>query len=171
MAFTVEDGTGLLDSNAYIDVAFLDDYWTTRGVTLVGSSTVKQQGIVRATDFVEKRFRTKFKGRRLVYGQALSFPRDALYDADDVLVEGVPKRFGYAIAEYTTRAITSITTEVLQPDPTVDHAGVVVASKKKIGPIEIQVEYDGAGAPPLRVYPAADAYLAEYLWAAGSDRA
>jgi hypothetical protein len=77
MAFVVEDGTGLPNSNALISPAFYREYHTSRGRTISGSVTdVQIQGwVVRATDYITKRFGTRFAGSRTLTSQSLPFPR------------------------------------------------------------------------------------------------
>lgn len=77
MAFVVENGTGLANSNALISAAFYREYHTSRGRTIDISVTDAQiQGwIVRATDYIVKRFGTRFMGSRTQSTQALPFPR------------------------------------------------------------------------------------------------
>lgn len=63
MAFIVEDGSGIVNANALASEAFVDAYFTDRGIaTWTGASTVKQQAITKATDYVKKRFGLLFNG-------------------------------------------------------------------------------------------------------------
>lgn len=163
MAFTVEDGTGLEDSNALISVAFADSYFTDRGgntVWTASSTPQKQAAIVQATDYVCGRF--TFKGDKYSDEQALEFPR--LYcDSDDAQM---PIGMQKAVAEYAVRARTA----PLAADPTVDATGgTVIAKKEKVGPLEESTEYSQTAA--LRVftpYPAADMLLRGLLSSSGN---
>ena len=91
MTFTVEDETGLEDANAYITIDEFEAYWDDRGYN---SSAVsdgnKQIAIIKATDYIENRFRECFKGVPEFTIQALSFPRLCLYDKAGRLVSGLP---------------------------------------------------------------------------------
>lgn len=166
MAFTLEDGTGLAGANAYISAAEFDAYWTDRGFDTSALSTAqKQVAIIKATDYIENRYRTRFKGSREFELQALSFPRVRLYDEDGRKVEGLPTKLKQATAEYAKRALTA----ELAPDPTTDARGQKVTRfKEKIGPLEEETQYSEAGsASSFKPYPAADKLLQEYVTASG----
>lgn len=64
MAFVVEDGTGIASANAYITVQQFKDYHADRGNTLTGGSGDQQKAIVKATDYIDKRFGRRFKGTK-----------------------------------------------------------------------------------------------------------
>lgn len=158
MAFTVEDGTGLVNSNALIDVAFADAYFADRGIaTWTGdTSTVKQPAIIRATDYLCNRF--AFLGEKYKDEQALAFPRVniPLYPAD-LNVAVMPVKMKQAVAEYALRALT----KTLAPDPVVDSTGgKVIEKREKLGPLEEQTKYaEGVANSLLTPYPAADMLL------------
>lgn len=154
MAFVLEDGTGLSNSNALIDVAFADTYFGDRGIVAWtgDDATVKQPAIVRATDYICKRF--KFLGDKYLETQALEFPR-VYDDADD---PQMPVKMQQAVAEYALRALTG----ELAPDPTTDDTGGRVLEKfEKVGPLEERTRYSEgtAGTSVLKPYPAADMLL------------
>lgn len=153
LTFTVEDGTGLAAANSYLSVNDLKDYWTLRGVALADtySDTVLQVALVKATDYVERRF-LKWRGQRYSTTQALSWPRVYAYDSDGNLQSGVPVYMQNAIAEYAYRALTT----VLMPDPTADTSGLQV-THTKIGPIE--QDFQPGAVKVLKDYPAADRLL------------
>ena len=166
MAFIVEDETGLDDANAYITLVEARAYWDDRGFIHAGfDDAVTQIAIIKATDYIENRFRAQFKGTREFEDQALSFPRLDLFDEDGRLVLGLPDRLKFATTEYTQRALLA----ELAPDPVVDDTGLQVTRKKeKIGPIEEETQYsDVGGISIFQPYPAADRLLQEYLAASG----
>lgn len=169
MAFTVEDGTGVADANAYITVEYADAYFTDRAVTAwTGADAVKQAAIIKATDFIETRWGSKFKGSPefLDPRQPLGFPRLNLYDPAGQLVEGIPEKLKKATAEYALRALSG----ELMPDPVTDTSGaMVIGNRQKVGPIETEVTYAASmGVRPLKPYPAADLLLKEYLTSGGA---
>ncbi len=129
--FTVEDGSGISGANAYIDVAFADDYHSGRGHSdWGGGSGKKQQAIVRATDYVEKRFGQIFRGTRLLNDQGLEWPRINGIDNDDWELrepeDGVPRQLKKAIAEYALIALRLInsTNDDLAPESGVTEGAV-----------------------------------------------
>lgn len=159
MAFVAEDGTGLENANSLCDVAFADAYFADRVVTAwTGTDAVKQGALIRATDYVEGRWATKFKGdEQFPETQALSFPRTDI-GWDDAVPTGIKR----AVAEYALRALSA----PLAPDPTVDATGAAVKSTKEVvGPIETEVVYQDAGqvVQPFKPYPAADMLVRPFL--------
>lgn len=117
MAFTVEDGSGVADANAYVDTTYADEYHSDRGNAAWAAldPAEKETAIVRATDYVDQRFGTVFRGRRLMKQQGLEWPRLDAYDDDDFyLGQIVPRQLQKAIAEYAMRAHIH---NVLAPDP------------------------------------------------------
>ncbi len=177
MAFVVEDGTGLTNANAYIAVAFADAYFADRGIEAwsdIDDSAIKQQAIVRATDYLDLRYRDAFKGDPATDAQALLWPRVAerascvlpgfysVGSADSSFPTAqVPVAVQKACAEYALRALTT----TLAPDPVMDETGRPVAStSEKVGPIEEKIEYVKVTAPSQFVpYPAADNLLRPVL--------
>jgi hypothetical protein len=157
VAFTVEDGTGVTDANSLCSVSFADAYFAERGVVAwTGSSTVKEQALVKATDYIETRFAARFKGEVADAEQALSWPRINA-GADDIVPIAVRK----AASEYASRALTA----VLAPDPVMDETGRSLQSKtEKVGPIlESTVYSESTSVQMFKPYPAADALLRPYL--------
>ena len=150
MAFIVEDGTGVENANAYVDTAFVDAYHADRGnAEWVGSPTVKEQAIIRSTDFIDVRWGEHFKGDKVDEDQSLQFPR--------TVFEGVPLILKRAAAEYALRALSG----ALMPDISVDETGLRVSRKTEIvGPIEETTEYRAQGTITLiKPSPAADRML------------
>lgn len=156
--FIVEDGTIVSGANSFAPVAYADQYFLDRSITTwIGATDVKQSALVRATDYVNTRF--KFKGCRYgdildtVIDQPLEFPRDVLGPLPDKLLR--------ATCEYALRAL-SVT---LAPDVTVDDTGRAITSKtEKVGPLEEITAYQTGGAIYVfRPYPAADILLRDLL--------
>lgn len=165
MAFTVEDGTGLANSNAYITVAEYEAYWTDRGVDETGvTEALLQAAIVKATMYVDTAF--KFRGKRSTSTQALEFPRAYLYDELGNLIEGVPAKLKNAIAEYAKRARTVDLWNV----PEVDTVGLLTSKREKVGPIETEFQYQAGSVQSFKPYPQADAWLRDLIQQRGVYR-
>lgn len=202
MAFTVEDGTGLPDANAYAALEFVNTYHSERGNTKwTGSQSTKEACIVRATDYIDKRFGHRFRGTRQMKEQSLEWPRLGAYDRDDFALDYVPLVLQQATAEYALRALLlgELAPDIPFPTPgqnnsagaTVesDPAGEVKYIKQVVGPVEETKNFLTVGektsliphtrAPvssllsPLSIpeYPAADLLLTRLLKSSGSRRA
>jgi hypothetical protein len=150
MAFVVEDGTGLAEANAYIDVAYADAYFADRGIAAwTGDASAKEQAIVRATDYVDTVWGSRFRGGKSSQEQPLEWPRSAF--------DGLPAALVKATAEYAVRALST----TLLPDPEVSASGaMVIETSSKVGPIEESFKYsEAAGIDLIKPYPAADNLL------------
>lgn len=163
MAFLVEDGTGVEFANATTTVEFCDAYHSDRGnATWTGTTAAKQNAIVRATDFMERRWGPFLKGQREFWDiDGLSFPRTFLYDRDGRLVEDVPIKWQQACAEYALRELVGTT---LLPDVSTD---TVTSETKKVGPIEIATSFSTGGTEEIPEYPQADFLVTDYVWPQG----
>ena len=159
MAFTLEDGTGVVDANAYVDVAYADAYFTDRANSAwTGTNIAKQAAIVNATDYIEMRFASLFRGKRKTTVQELSFPR-----IDKTFGE-MPTALKRACCEYAVRSLSA----KLTPDPVIHESGQgLERTRKRVGPIEkeVRLQYQGPGTIRLllRPYPAADMLMKHLL--------
>lgn len=154
MAFLVETGTGIPDANAYDSVSNIDAHHADRGTSDWTNFTTpeKQQAIVRASDFIDKRFGRRFVGVRSTKGQGLEWPRLSAFDQDGFLlsdVDAIPRQLLKAVAEYALRAAVC---GILAPDPPLpvpkqdptdmanrpDQAvtGQLTRKREKVGPLE-----------------------------------
>lgn len=162
MSFVPEDGTGLANANSYVDTPFADSYFADRGITAwTGDIPTKQTALVRATDYIENRFR--FKGDPVfdeasATPQALHFP---IVDDNTGLPATMPSKLLKAVCEYALRALTT----TLAPDPTTDASGQRVASSmQKVGPLEETTTYVPGGTIfVFKPYPAADMLLRDLI--------
>ena len=173
--FTVETGAGLSTANAYISVAFANDYHTGRGnAAWAGSTIEKQQAIVRATDYLDKRFGPRFVGTRRNSQQALEWPRLDAFDQDDFLLQGplddVPRQLQKACAEYALRAILPAD---LLPD-TGTQSGDITSTSVTVGPVSESFTFAKTATnrvaqssivsdSKIPEYPAADLWIEELL--------
>lgn len=156
--FTPEDGSGLPDSNSYIDLAFADQYHEDRGNDFWAglSSPVKQKALVRATSYIDKRFGRKFRGSRQIIDQALYWPRVGAVDDDGYSFPQVPRQLEKATAEYAMRAAiyNVLAPDPLRPVPAQDMttgtqaseviAGQVKSKRVSVGPISESTTYESA---------------------------
>jgi len=166
MTFTVEDGSGVRGANAGVDVAFVTTYLTDRARNTAWdaeTSANQQAAIIEATDYVEQRFATRFKGFKewTDLGQAravLTFtaqPGDTetitigttVYTFNTTIGGAFSVLIGDTIAESLDNLVTAITTD--SPDgvvvglATTEHPDVSAVAF--IG-LSILVTADNAGA-------------------------
>lgn len=193
MAFTPETGAGLAAANAYITEAEYRAHHADRGVDVTAQVTGDvTAAIVRATDYVDKRFGRRFRGDKLDGDQGLEWPRVSAYTDEDFLISGVPVILKRAIAEYALLAIQL--GRNLAPVPTPDFgildpatgevtnvsSGKIVEQSSEVGPIKESFKYatgDQTGRPMvgtgnliqnLPEYPQAVLWLEELLKPYGS---
>jgi len=166
MPFTLEDGTGVDNSNAYASVGAVDNYLNDRGRIEENGwddkgDDEKEACIIAATDYIEQQYSRKFVGRKSSNTQGLSWPRYDAYDEDGFVIIGIPKALINATAEYAVRAAAS----KLAPDPSTASRSVK-SEKKKVGSLEKEVHYITSGADKSVIdspYPAADKLISSLL--------
>jgi len=157
MAFLVEDGTGLTGATAYISVADADAYFSdvTNSTWSAASVSEKEDAIIKATRYMEKRYGARWKGIISSSTQGLGWPRDYVYDERGTqLNEQVPTPISYACAEY---AVYALSNELIPPAvyPIADGApvpfGKVTRKVEKVGPLYEETYYasGGGGVPSV----------------------
>ena len=164
MAITlvVEDGSGDPAANAYVSEDFVDQYHEDRGNSHWASITdaeIKKACIIRATDYIDKRFRRSFRGYRMQRDQALAWPRMGAFDNDDYQITEVPPQLQKAAAEYALRAAiyNVLAPDAQRPVPSQDMTsadpsstqtdviiGAVKSKSEKVGPLEESTTYEGS---------------------------
>lgn len=151
MAFVLEDGTGLVNANGYIDTTFANAYHTDRGNDgWEGDDTEKQAAIVQATDYIDTTF--EFRGLKKVArrgsnttSQALEWPRKGaltIPENETVLDTTVPVQIQAACAEL---ALAALTIDLL-PDAT---STSVMAESKGAGPLSKSTTFRRAATLPF----------------------
>lgn len=83
MALIIEDGTGVDNSNTYVDDTEYVAYASSRGLTIGGDATAREQELIMSVDFLES-FRAKLKGVKSDGTNSLQYPRIGVY-IDNVL--------------------------------------------------------------------------------------
>ena len=172
MPLIVQDDSGTVSgANAYVDVAYVDAYFTLRAkddsVWVDYDEDVKDGAIISASSYMDNINIGLLRGRRLTEAQMTQFPRTGVVDYDGYEVSGIPELWKMATAEYSLRAII----DSLAPDVQYDDSGIPIKSKvEKIGPItEATVYQDGAFSPNvIRKYPEADMLIVQYLFSANN---
>lgn len=107
MAFTLEDGTQIVDANAYVSRTYVASYHADRGRAawaLIADEAVENACIIRASEYVDKRFGPRFRGTKRTRDQGLEWPRHNAYDDDGHHWDAVPSALKKAVAEYALRA-------------------------------------------------------------------
>ena len=154
MSFVVETGAGLSNSNSYSSVAAADSYFADRGVAewAALTTTVKEQSLIKATDYLEQTYRDGWQGNRVTATQALSWPRAGVYaDGFAVAANIVPSAVVKACAEMALRASAG-------DDLIADQGQQVIREKVDV----IETEYAKYTSPAQR-YPAVNRLLTPFL--------
>jgi hypothetical protein len=154
MALVVEDGTGLENANSYSDVAYADSYFALRGNTAWAALTteVKEQSLVKGTDYADQRWAGVIRTAPLNKIQALLLPRLVLVTATMQRVYGIPTAWKKAVCEYALVASTKDLYPVAQTT-----AKEVKLKEVTVGPIKTKTEYMSAPSSSSFIsYPTAD---------------
>lgn len=157
MALVTEDGTGLSTAESYISVSDAETRLGNLGDTTFAASTTaeKEQALRKATNYMEQRYRMRWRGTKLLRAQALSWPRyGACVDGYDLDSDEVPADVANACADL---ALISLT-ETLNPNLT------QTVIREKVGPLE--TEY-APGSNARTHWSAVEQSLAPYLTGAG----
>jgi hypothetical protein len=189
MAFTVEDGSGLADANAYITAQEWQDHHVDRGVATANDGTYGtteiEAAIVNATDYVEKRFGKRFKGWKRSRAQALEWPRTDAYDDDQHTFDDVPLQLKKGVAEYALLVlqlgrnlapVPGVSFPIIDPETgetSVQGSGFLTRTTEKVDVIEDTKEFDSGNRPmtssgnittqQIPEYPQADMWIEELL--------
>jgi len=156
MPIIVEDGTMVTDANAYITLAFFKSWHSARGFDVSElEDGLIEASIVKATDYVDKRFGIRFVGTKKDKYQSLQWPRSDAWDllGDYIDSDRVPDALKRAVVEYALIAYKLID---LLPVPApsfnkvnlttgeteVAEGGLLQRKKEKVGPIEEETWYN-----------------------------
>lgn len=184
-AFIVQTDDGdVAGANAYVDVAYVKQYFLDRGRDLTASPAYTddqiQVGIVIATDYIDTRWRDRFAGQPLLTPdtQTTEWPRQNIADKYGNDIEGLPVNLKKACAEYALRAMQNGQLVSDGPTPIVggerQPMGEVLSTSVTVGPItdsKTYAEYGGGygsgtittGGDLLPEIPAADMLIEPLL--------
>jgi hypothetical protein len=182
MAMIVETGAGVAGANSYTTVAFIQAYFDDRGGNTawdaLATDADREFILIKATDYIEKRFSEKWLGDKNDNTNELSWPRHNVYDRHFRLLytnTEIPPELQKAVGEYAVRAITA----ALIADPSTQGLEVEEV-EKKIGPIEKREKFMKGGGlrqrsslvrdSVFKEYPAADLLLEKFLAPTNSKR-
>lgn len=189
MAFVIETGEGLTNSNGYVSASEFVTHHTDRNITQIVDEEFEtseiEAAIVRATDYIDKRFGRRFRGYRKSRSQALEWPRLDAYDDEDYALDPIPAALKKATSEYALLSLQLA--RDLAPVPALDYSilsdgefisqplGAVKRSTEKVGPIEDTKEYSTASdanklttstqnmSQNIPAYPQADLWIEELI--------
>ena len=141
MSVVVEDGTGLETANSYISLADADTYHSDRGNATwaaAASDAIRNAALIKATQWLDGQYRSRWVGFRKTDDQALDWPRYDAYDSDGYYLDSdsIPTRITYAQAEAALAIVDGI-----ELSPSLKRGGRI--KRKKTGPLETEY-FDGA---------------------------
>ena len=156
MAFVAEDGTGRSDATSLVSAAEASEYLAATGFAAGWSALSeekKQDRLNQATVIAESSFR--FRGILFRATQSRAFPRVCLYDADNRMVNGVPREVRIAISELAW----ALSNSNFMTDPE-----LAALEEVRVGPIDVKFS---SAATSTRVIPVS---VLKYLSLYGSYR-
>lgn len=142
--FIVEDGSIVDDANSYVDIEFVDNYFTDKLITSWQELTLeqKQARLIVATQYADARWGNLYRGKQVLDTQSLLFPRDVFFEqmSEEYKEYTIPKRFKQAICEYALcvdEETMSLTTNIEMTD----QGGELKRKKEEVGAIKTEYEY------------------------------
>ena len=158
MALVVEDGTGKTDANSYLSEADADTYNTNHSVSTDWSGATqanKEIALRLATQYLDVRYKSLWKGVKYADAQALDWPRiwaekEGTYDSSYYDQESIPQILKDATAELALRVIEGDTLfdDIIKP-------GTIKSQSVTVGPIKKSTSYMG-GYTQVKKYPLID---------------
>lgn len=153
MAIVVEDGSGKLLANSYVDAADVDNYATDRGIAswTAATTALKQAAVLHAADYLDHSY--QWEGLAMTFDQAMAWPRYGVVIEGHTLPDNV-------VPMAVKRAQIALAIEALSGSllPSADRGGQVKRVKTKVDVIEEEIEYMD-GAPATRSFPLVDRML------------
>ncbi len=113
MTIVVEDGTGIVDAESYVTVAFADAYWDARTHTdeyttwTAGTTALKEGALREATAYLDSNWSSYYLGNRAGYLQGLHWPRTEAIDESGLPVPSLPLVLQHAACELAARAYSA----------------------------------------------------------------
>ena len=104
MTLIVENGSKVTGANTYISLADARTRATALGVTISSTDADAESQLIRATLYVDRKYRARYQGYKVDETQALQFPRvyvvvdDYMIDSDEIPQELIDAQV-YAAAE------------------------------------------------------------------------
>jgi len=150
MVIVAEDGTGLTNANSYVDLTWVDSYFTGRGNTEWADATDNDKlvALIKATDYLDVVY--NFVGTKASSTQALEWPRAGAEDKYGEPLVGIPTILKKAAAELALRALST----TLLDDT--DFSGRV---KRERVEGAVEVEYAGDGVLQQKTFTYVDKLL------------
>lgn len=168
MAIVVEDGSGKADADAYVSAASCDIYFTNRqGSTAWNDSSVttenKEAAIRNATAYLDRRYKSLWRGMRVTLNQALAWPRQDILDYDGFAVDAasVPQSIADACCEGAVMALS----EDLLPD--IASSGIISEETVAVGSVRSTTKYEG-GKSQIKTYRKIETLLRGLIKASGT---
>lgn len=159
MALIIEDGSGVVGANSYVDAAYASSYASSRGENLPTDPAEVEKLLIQAMDYIEA-FRNQFQGSKTDPTQELQWPRiNVVIDDQDFPSDAIPKELRLAQSQLAidSYAIGGLT-------PTTDSYAI---AKEKIDVIEVEYatggRLSGSSPPAQPTFPKADAFLEPLL--------
>lgn len=162
MSLIVEDGTGLVNAQAYIDVAYLDQYAALRGEDLSAYTEQQKEAAIYVcvNDFIDVFY--TFKGTKLNVDQGLALPTSEVVLTDVATLRDIQEA-------NANGAVLSLRSFLLTDPVSQDINGRVKSESSKLDVLEDSVEYfENTEVVAKFKTPIIDRLLSPYLgWGGG----
>lgn len=164
MPLIVEDGSGKVDAQTFVEASYVDAYAAARGNPLAWDTKAaedKDVALVKAADYLRNEMRYQYRGTRKTADQCMPFPRTGVVEAGGLaLTDGIiPWRIKDAQAALAIRFAAD---QDLQPD--LDRGGKITSETVDV----ISVDY-ADDAPAETLLTEVEGYLRPLLKTASRE--
>lgn len=146
MALIIEDGTIVAGAQTYAEIADVNAYYAARpseGTAWLALSTDEQreEALLLTTEWIESRFDSRWKGRRVSSAQELDWPRAGaiingfLHPSDEIPGELITA-ISIGVEDYLTNGDWQGAS---------DDSSTIVKERSKLDVLEEEIEYGGGG--------------------------
>lgn len=141
MAIIVEDGTNVTGANSYVNVADCKAYLDLRGYTEWGFEVIQEESLLRAADYIERKYKLLWKGITTGSDQPLTFPRSGIIDENGRTLSSVVIPQELIDAQCLLANLTIVDGELVQLTTITTQDSLIKSKKEKVDVLEESVEY------------------------------
>ncbi len=163
MVLIIEDGTGIAGADSYNTTLVIDNYNLAHKVDatwIALGDPAKELNARLAAQYMENKYRNRWKSRRTNELQGLSFPRAGIHDYDSILIasNAIPQELQDAQSELAIESANNVALLATLTTQT----GSIKRELARVGDLVSDITYN-AGQSPNPVFQLVDGLLRDLI--------